>query len=95
MTKELSRLEDRYPPDHIRTTLTGLLGEIAGIDPAAVVDGATIDETLRMESVAFVELHVALEDAFDCEIDPIRVVELNELGAIVRYLHARANGVVE
>lgn len=47
---------------------------------------ATIADDLGLESVAFVELQVTLEDELGIEIDPIHVVELNELSAIVRYL---------
>jgi acyl carrier protein len=45
-----------------------------------------------MESVAFLELQVALEDELGIEIDPVRVVELNELGKIADYIHALAIG---
>lgn len=54
---------------------------------AAIDDRATLDNELQMESVAFVELQVALEDELGIEIDPVQVVELNEFGAIVQYIH--------
>ena len=47
---------------------------------------ATISEDLGLESVAFVELQVTLEDELGVEIDPGRVVELDRLSAIVEYL---------
>ena len=43
-----------------------------------------------MESVAFVELQVAIEDEYAIEIDPIRIVELNEFGAIGDYVYSLA-----
>jgi acyl carrier protein len=64
-----------------------LLHEIVGIPLAQIVENATIDEGLQMESVAFVELQVAIEDEYGIEVDPIQIVELNEFGAIVRYVH--------
>ena len=72
--------------------MTTLLGEIAKISPEVIVESATIDGALRMESVDFVELQVALEDEYGIELDPIHVVELNEFGAIVDYVHSCTSG---
>ncbi len=66
--------------------LAALLHEIARVPLDRIVDGATIDG-LELESIDFVELQVALEDEYGIELDPIRVVELNELGAIAAYVH--------
>ncbi len=71
----------------VRERLAGLLNEIAKIPAEQITDCATVDEDLRMESVVFVELLVAIEDEYQVEIDPIYVVELNEFGAIVDYVH--------
>lgn len=71
----------------VRQRLIELLEEIAKITPDRVHEDVTIDEDLRMESVAFVELQVALEDEYNVELDPIRIVELNRFGAIVDYIH--------
>ena len=57
-----------------------------GVPPEQITRSATIADDLGLESVAFVELQVTLEDELGIEIDPIRVVELNELSAIVQYL---------
>jgi acyl carrier protein len=67
--------------------LRELLREIAGIPLERITDSASIDNELVMQSVAFVELQVAIEEEYDVEVDPIRVVELNEFGAIVSYVH--------
>lgn len=72
-------------PD-VRAILTRLLQEIAGIEPDAIRDEATIDGDLELNSVTFVELQVALEDDLDIVIDPVEVVDRNRLGAIVDYL---------
>lgn len=71
----------------VEARLAQFISEIAKVDRHLVVGGATIDEDLRMESVAFVELQVAIEEAYSIEIDPIRVVELNEFTAIVNYVY--------
>ena len=73
--------------DQVRGRLVSLLNEIAGIPVEQITDGATVEEDLQMQSVAFVELQVAMEEEFDILIDPLRVVELNEFSALVDYLY--------
>jgi acyl carrier protein len=70
--------------------IASLLEEIAEIPKKSVSETSTIDHDLSMQSVAFVELQVALEDEYDIEIDPIHIVELNEFGQIVDYVHELA-----
>ena len=71
----------------VRDEVVGLISEVAGIAKESITNNATIDDDLQLNSVAFVELQVAIEDKYDIQIDPIRVVELNELGAIVDYIY--------
>lgn len=71
----------------VRERIASLLHEIAKIPADQIADGARVDEELQMQSVAFVELQVAIEDEYDIQIDPIQVVELNEFGAIVDYIY--------
>lgn len=73
----------------VRDYLTQLLVEVGKIPLERVVAGARLDASLKMESIAFIELQVALEERFDIEIDPLEVLELNEFGAIVDYLHGQ------
>lgn len=75
-------------PEEVRALLRQLLAEIGKIPVEEIRDGATIDGGLRLESVAFVELQVAIEDAYNIELDPIEVVERGEFGAIVSYICA-------
>lgn len=70
----------------VRERLTCLMNEIAAIPRERITDEATIDEDLQMQSVAFVELQVAIEEEYRIQIDPIRIVELNGFGAIVDYI---------
>jgi acyl carrier protein len=72
----------------IRARLAQLLWEIAKIPPEAISDAATVDHDLRMESVAFIEIQVAIEDEYDIQLDPMYVVELNAFGAIVDHICA-------
>ena len=71
----------------MRQKLLALLTEIAGIPAELITDLATLDNELQMKSVAFVELQVAIEDAYEIEIDPVQVLELNQFGAIVNYVY--------
>jgi len=78
-------------PNDIRRLLDRLLVEV-GVSEESLRDGARITEDLALESVAFVELQVALEEELGIELDPIKVVELDELSAITEYLHGLALG---
>jgi acyl carrier protein len=78
----------RTPTRHqVRERVLSLINEITAIPKEQITDHATVDGELQMQSVAFVELQVALEDEYQIQIDPIRVVELNEFGAIVDYVY--------
>ena len=68
-----------------RTLLNRLLREV-GVPEDKLHDDARISTDLNLESVAFVELQVALEDELDVELDPVKVVELDQLSAIAQYL---------
>lgn len=72
-------------PEVVWTLIASTLAEL-GVAPERITREATIADDLGLESVAFVELQVTLEDELGIEIDPIQVVELNELSSIVRYL---------
>lgn len=86
--------QTQFIPTHreVRERLVALINEIAGIPRESIIDGARVDEELRMESVVFVELHVAIEDEFGIELDPLLVIELNEFGAIVEYVYRCVSG---
>jgi acyl carrier protein len=76
----------------VKERLVSLINEIAKIPRDRITDHATVDEELRMESISFVELQVAIEEEYGIQIDPVRVVELNEFGAIADYVHECAAG---
>jgi acyl carrier protein len=71
----------------VREYLAQLLVEVGKIPADRVVDAARLDTDLRMESLAFIEIQVALEDRFDIEVDLIEVLELNDFRSIVDYLY--------
>lgn len=72
--------------EEIRERVAQLLHEVAGVPLENVRQDATIENDLRMESVAFVELQVAIEAEYDIEVDPIQVVELDRFGDVVDYI---------
>jgi len=77
---------------HVRERVASLLSEIAGIPLGSITDSATVDGELAISSVAFVQLCVTVEEEYDVEIDPIRVITLNQFGAIVDYIYNLAVG---
>lgn len=80
------------PPSksQVRELLTQLLHEVGKIAREKIHDESAVDAELQMESVVFIEIQVALEEAFDIELDPVRIVELNRLDAIVGYIYDSA-----
>lgn len=78
--------------EQIATLVAKLLCEVAKIPADRIAETATVTDDLRMESLAFVEMLVLLEDQYEIEIDPVRVVELNELGAIIDYIYETTLG---
>ena len=71
----------------VKDQLIALLAEIGTIPRNQLAESATVDKELAINSVALVELQLAIEDKFDIQIDPIRIIELNEFGAIIDYIH--------
>ena len=74
--------------EEVRDRVATLVHEIAGVARTRISDEATVDNELELQSVTFVELQVAIEDEYNIQVDPIRVVELNSFGAIVDYIHS-------
>ena len=79
----------RPAPSHseIRSFLVRLLHEIGKIPLDKIHDESTVDGELQMQSVVFIEIQVALEDAYEVELDPVRLVEMNRFSAIVNYIY--------
>jgi len=79
-----------FPRDAIQAFVYGVLTEIGNFELAQLTESASLDEELALESVALVELQVAIEDHFDLRLDPVRIIELNSLGRIIDYVLAQA-----
>lgn len=67
-------------------SLTRLLVEVAGVDESNITGSATIDVELRMNSVVFVELQVAIEEELNIILEPVDLIELNAFDPIVDYI---------
>lgn len=82
-------LNNRPPPSRgqVQDRLVQLFCEIANLPRETIREHATVSAELQMESVMFVEIQVALQDEYDIELDPIHLIELDEFGAIVDYVH--------
>ena len=68
-----------------------LFREVAKIPEGAISDEAAVSDELQMESVAFVEIQVAVQDEYDIELDPIHLIELDQFGAIVNHIYECAS----
>lgn len=78
--------------EEIRRRVAHLLHEVTGIPIENVREDTSIEDDLRMESVAFVELQVAIESEYGIEVDPIQVVELDRFGDVVDYIASLVDG---
>lgn len=72
--------------DQVFRRVAELVTEIAHVPLESVHEDLTITDDLKLESVAFVELQVAIETDYGVELDPIVIVELDRLGDIVDYI---------
>lgn len=75
--------------EQVKQSLRQLIADVCKIDPVTIKDSTTIDEDLQLPSVAFVELQVAVEEAFDTTLDPVEVVELNTFESIAEAIHLK------
>jgi acyl carrier protein len=76
--------------EYVHEVLSRLLQEICHRAPEEILDSATIDRELEMESVQMIELQVAVEQEFDVTIDFLEVLRLNSFRRITDYIHALA-----
>jgi acyl carrier protein len=66
----------------VKETLRRLIAEVSDLDPRIITGSSTLDEDIPLPSIAFVELQVAVEEAFGIEIDPVEVMERNTFDAV-------------
>jgi len=89
--EEVNRVPPAVSREDVRCVVYRLLEEIGDFSGSDLDESASLDSELAMESVTLIELQVALEDHFDVELDPVRIVDLNSLGRIIDYVLAEAS----
>lgn len=75
--------------DAVKRVLRRLIEENAGIPAAAVRDDATIDGDLAMDSMSFVSLQVAIEEAFHITCAPEEIEAARRFDAIAALIAQR------
>lgn len=83
--------DERVTRIEVGRFLKKLLTEMTKLMEDQISETSAIDGDLQMESVAFVELQVAVEERFDVQLNPIEIVERNQFGLIVDYIYSLAN----
>lgn len=63
-----------------------MLSEITERPEASLSASSSLESDLQMESIDIVEFQLALEEQFDVALDPMELIELNELDSIVSYV---------
>ena len=70
--------------------LREVVSETVGCDFEKVTREASLEEDLGADSLAAMELVMALEEAFDCEIDDSALDQFKTVGDIAAYLEEKA-----
>jgi acyl carrier protein len=73
-------------PETVREGLAAILNEIAGTDPATVVDAAAFKDDLEVDSLTMVEVVVAAEERFGIRIPDTDIEGLVTVGDAVSYI---------
>jgi len=81
--------------DDVKRTLKAIIAEVCAVEPSTITDDTSIDNDLEIPSVAFVELQVAMEAAFDIFVDPMELIELNKFKLIAERIYKKAIEVAE
>lgn len=68
--------------EEVKAKLRRLIAEVSGVRPEEIQDSSALGEDIQLPSIAFVELQVAVEDAFQIEIDPVDVMERATFGGV-------------
>jgi acyl carrier protein len=62
-----------------------------GVAPERVTDAATFGDDLGADDLERIEIVMAFEDAFGCEIDDETIETFHTVGDAVRFLETRAS----
>lgn len=70
--------------------MSEVISETVGCDIEKVTREAKLEEDLGADSLAAMELVMALEEAFDCEIDDADLDQFKTVGDLADYLENKA-----
>ncbi|WP_316527937.1 acyl carrier protein [Kitasatospora brasiliensis] len=73
----------------ILNAITAIVEEVLGVDPAEVSAATSFTDDLDIDSLAMMEIAVAVEDRFEVRIPDDRVRELRTIGDAVTYVADR------
>jgi len=74
----------------VKRTLRRLIEDNAGIPGEEVGDDSSVDSELAMDSMSFLALQVAVEEAFAINCTPDEILAANRFAAIAALVHDRA-----
>jgi acyl carrier protein len=72
--------------DQILAALAEILEEIAGVSPADVTPDKSFAEDLDVDSLAMVEVAMAMEEKFNAKIPDDKLSDLKTVGDAVNYI---------
>jgi acyl carrier protein len=72
----------------VERLLKKLLGEICGIQEAAITSRASIDDDIRLESAQLAQVQVELEEQLTIEVDFLEILRRREFASIVDYVYS-------
>ena len=75
--------------DEIKTRVTKIVSEQLGVEEAKITDDSKFMEDLGADSLDTVELVMALEDEFDCEIPDEEAEKLKSVGEALDYIEKK------
>ncbi len=78
--------------DDISTRVRSIAADVFEVEPSTVSDASTPDDIETWDSLALLNLMVALEDEFSITLPPDDVAEAPTLGHIVALVAARVAG---
>ncbi|WP_371793384.1 acyl carrier protein [Streptomyces sp. NBC_01471] len=70
----------------ILNAIAKIVEEVVGVDSAMVTTEKSFVDDLDVDSLAMVEMNMAIEDRFELKIPDDRVAELRTVGDMVSYI---------
>ena len=77
--------------EEIKKRVTKIVSEQLGVEESKITDDSQFMEDLGADSLDTVELVMALEDEFDCEIPDEEAEKLKSVGEALSYIEKQAS----